>query len=66
MGPVVSATRAQNDVMMQAFYWNVPVDAANRNGTWWEALATKASEWRNASITAIWTPPHGYAVFVTR
>ena len=26
---------AQNDVMMQAFYWNVPVDTANKNGNWY-------------------------------
>ena len=27
-----------NDVMMQAFYWNVPVDEAGRNGSWWNTL----------------------------
>lgn len=56
-GPLVSAARAQNDVMMQAFYWDVPVDAAGRNGTWWDTLTAKAPEWRSAGITAIWTPP---------
>ncbi len=32
---------AQNDVMMQGFNFYVPVDAANRNGTWWDNLANK-------------------------
>jgi alpha-amylase len=49
-------TRAQNDAMMQAFYWNVPVDEANKNGTWWDNLASKASELKNAGITGIWIP----------
>ncbi|MCR5470106.1 alpha-amylase [Xylanibacter ruminicola] len=45
-----------NDVMMQAFYWNVPVDEAGRNGSWWNTLRSKASEMKSSGITAIWTP----------
>jgi alpha-amylase len=44
---------AQNDAMMQAFYWNVPVDEANLNGTWWDNLANKANELKDAGITGI-------------
>lgn len=45
-----------NDVMMQAFYWDVPVDEASLNGTWWDNLTQKASELKNSGIAAIWTP----------
>lgn len=47
---------AQNDAMMQAFYWNVPVDEANKNGTWWDNLTSKSNELKNAGITGIWIP----------
>jgi alpha-amylase len=53
----VPATRAQNDVMMQAFYWDVPVNATTLNGTWWDNLAGKALAWSQAGITGIWVPP---------
>ncbi|BBM68214.1 hypothetical protein RmaAA213_00600 [Rhodothermus marinus] len=49
--------QAQHDVMMQAFYWDVPVDAAAKNGFWWDTLAAKAPELAAAGITAIWVPP---------
>jgi alpha-amylase len=52
----ISTARAQNDAMMQAFYWNVPVDVANKNGTWWTNLNSKANELKNAGITALWIP----------
>ena len=47
---------AQNDVMMQAFYWDVPVDATNLNGTWWDNLKNKSTTLKNAGITGIWVP----------
>jgi len=47
---------AQNDAMMQAFYWNVPVDEANHNGTWWDNLNGKATELKNAGINGLWIP----------
>ncbi len=47
---------AQNDVMMQAFYWNLPVDASAKNGTWWDNLTSKASELKTAGFTGIWVP----------
>jgi len=53
---VTGKTMAQNDAMMQAFYWNVPVDEVNKNGTWWDNLTSKASELKNAGITGIWIP----------
>lgn len=49
-------TQAQNDVMMQAFYWNVPVDEANLNGTWWDNLSAKAPALKAAGINGIWIP----------
>jgi alpha-amylase len=52
----VNYATAQNDVMMQAFYWNVPVDEANLNGTWWDNLASKSTELKEAGITGIWIP----------
>lgn len=50
-------SHAQNDVMMQGFYWDVPVDDVNENGSWWDTLAVKAQELSTAGITGIWTPP---------
>ncbi len=48
---------AQNDAMMQAFYWNVPVDQVNKNGTWWDTLRIKAPGLAAAGITGVWVPP---------
>ncbi len=45
-----------NDVMMQAFYWDVPVDEVGLDGTWWDNLSSKATELKAAGISAIWTP----------
>ncbi|WP_258105421.1 T9SS type A sorting domain-containing protein [Marinoscillum sp. MHG1-6] len=47
---------AQDDVMMQAFYWDVPVDDQNKNGTWWDNLSGKAAALDSAGITGIWVP----------
>ncbi len=47
---------AQNDVLMQAFYWDVPVDDTNLNGFWWDSLRVKAPDLATAGISAIWTP----------
>ena len=48
--------KAQNDVMMQAFYWNVPVNESTHNGSWWDTLTSKATELKNANINGIWVP----------
>lgn len=48
---------AQNDVMMQAFYWDVPVDAVNKNGSWWDTLAYKAKAMGLAGFKGLWVPP---------
>ena len=45
-----------DDVMMQAFYWDVPVDDQAKNGTWWDHLSSLASELRAAGISSLWTP----------
>lgn len=50
-------TSAQDDVMMQAFYWNVPVDTVNHNGSWWDTLSVKVSTLSNAGFTGLWIPP---------
>jgi len=54
---LTSIGKAQNDVMMQAFYWNVPTDEVNLNGTWWDNLNTKLPELKAAGFTALWVPP---------
>ena len=69
----VQESRAQNDVMMQAFYWNVPYDTTNQVGFWWDTLSTKASALKQTGFTAVWTPPpskgawgiqdNGYGIF---
>jgi alpha-amylase len=69
----VATSIAQNDVLMQGFHFNVAVDSANRNGIWWDNLASKADDLKGAGFSAIWTPPpskasggmedHGYNIF---
>lgn len=48
---------AQNDVMMQAFYWNVPVNEAGKNGFWYDTLKAKIPAMKTAGIRALWMPP---------
>jgi len=48
--------QAQSDVMMQAFYWDPPVDAAHLNGIWWDKLAGEIPELEAAGIKALWIP----------
>ncbi|MGB9773860.1 MAG: carbohydrate-binding module family 20 domain-containing protein [Bacteroidota bacterium] len=48
---------AQHDVMMQGFYWDVPVDTADNNGSWWDTLRIHAPELSRSGFTAIWVPP---------
>ena len=50
------ALSAQNDVMLQTFYWDVPVDGENLKGLWWENLEHKSSEFKKIGITSIWIP----------
>ena len=45
-----------DDVMMQAFYWDVPVDDQAKNGTWWDHLSSLAPELKAAGINSLWTP----------
>jgi alpha-amylase len=45
-----------NGVMMQGFYWDVPVTTPGI-GTWWQNLGAKSLELKNAGITAMWIPP---------
>jgi alpha-amylase len=49
-------SNAQNDVMMQAFYWDVPTDVALKNGTWWDNLKNKSIMLKNAGIKGVWVP----------
>lgn len=51
-----SPMAAQDDVMMQAFYWDVPVDAVNKNGTWWDNLRVKSDAMKKAGFKALWVP----------
>ncbi|HBH49872.1 MAG TPA: alpha-amylase [Bacteroidales bacterium] len=52
----LNLNHAQDDAMMQAFYWDLPVDDVNKNGTWWDNLTNKADELKAAGITGIWIP----------
>ena len=47
-------------VLMQAFYWDCPREE-QQEFTWWNFVATKLDELRNAGITALWLPPVGKA-----
>jgi alpha-amylase len=50
-----SNAAALNGVMLQGFYWNVPI--SNSQGTWWQVLNSKANELATAGFTAVWLPP---------
>ena len=45
-----------DDVMMQAFYWDVPVDDQAKDGTWWDHLSSLVPELKAAGISSLWTP----------
>ena len=45
-----------DDVMMQAFYWDVPVNDKAKDGSWWDHLREKAHEIKDAGISSLWTP----------
>lgn len=47
-----SKKAANSNVLMQAFYWDVP-----DGGTWWNTVKAKVPAWRTAGINAIWLPP---------
>jgi alpha-amylase len=49
--------KAQNDAMMQAFYWNVPVNETTKNGSWYDTIKAKIPAMKTAGITALWMPP---------
>src|SRR5688572_22282694 len=49
--------RAQNDVMMQAFYWDLPVNEAGKNGFWYDSIKAKIPAMKTAGIRALWMPP---------
>ncbi|MBP7558604.1 MAG: T9SS type A sorting domain-containing protein [Chitinophagaceae bacterium] len=53
----LSTLHAQDDVMMQAFYWNVPVNEAGKNGSWYDTLRAKLTDMKSAGIRALWMPP---------
>ncbi|HEY8687688.1 MAG TPA: alpha-amylase domain-containing protein [Chitinophagaceae bacterium] len=49
--PSAESTPPSQDVMLQAFYWDVtPI------GGWWDLLNTKLDLWKSAGITALWLP----------
>src|SRR3990170_2944039 len=52
----ITSAKAQNDVMMQAFYWDLPVNETTKNGSWWDTLNNKAPELKTAGITGLWVP----------
>ena len=52
----INKLSAQNDVMMQAFYWDLPVDKVAKDGNWWDTLSNQSTELKNAGITGIWIP----------
>ena len=49
--------QAQNDVLMQAFYWNVPYDTVHGVGTWYQNLTAKIPALKSAGFEALWSPP---------
>ena len=50
--PVAANPGAGGDIMMQAFYWDVPA-----GGTWWNTVKGKLASWNSAGFSMIWLPP---------
>ncbi len=46
------AAIADDDIMLQGFYWDVPA-----GGFWYGAIANHAFEIKNKGFTAVWLPP---------
>ena len=53
---VSNISLAQRDAMMQAFYWDVPVDSENKNGFWYDSLSAKIAELKTTGFTELWLP----------
>ena len=51
--------RSRAQVMLQAFYWDVPSPYVSYPSApwWWDRLATNARDIRDAGFTALWIPP---------
>ncbi|MFN7117547.1 MAG: T9SS type A sorting domain-containing protein [Saprospiraceae bacterium] len=53
-------TAAQDNIIMQGFYWNtIHGDTANKTtgGIWWDTIATVAPQLKNAGFNVLWAPP---------
>lgn len=53
------STSAHANVLMQAFYWDVPSPAAGTASApwWWDKLGAQANAIRTAGFTGMWIPP---------
>lgn len=56
MTVVLQDLSAQNDAMMQVFYWDLPVNKTAKDGNWWDILKSQSGELKSAGITGIWIP----------
>lgn len=54
--PATNAQSPDDEVMLQAFYWDVPVHADEMKGIWWNSLREKSEELTAAGFTSVWTP----------
>jgi glycosidase len=51
---------AQDNIIMQGFYWNtIPGDISNTTtgGIWWDTIAAVAPLLKNTGFNVLWTPP---------
>ncbi|MCU4177502.1 alpha-amylase family glycosyl hydrolase [Carboxylicivirga sp. N1Y90] len=49
--------KPSSQVLLQGFYWDVPVDAENKSGHWYDHLSEKVDYLNEIGITGIWCPP---------
>lgn len=56
---LIAVAVAPANVLMQAFYWDVPSPAAGNSSAtwWWDNLTTKANTLRSHGFTGVWLPP---------
>jgi len=54
---IISFMSLSSQVILQGFYWDVPVNAEAKEGIWYNNLNSKIDYLKQIGITGIWCPP---------
>ncbi len=53
----VVIVQAQHAPILQAYYWDVPVDDQHKNGSWYDTISARIPFLQEIGIKYIWLPP---------